>query len=132
MANIINENVRKYRKLKGLTQAQLAEKIGMVSSSYSQMERMGNIPAQRVLDIAYALEIDPKYLYGYVSNEDENPTVLAQPQIAKPAVSDIILTRKETERVKLIRTFSKEAREEVDNFIREIYDRERENKRKSK
>lgn len=126
MSGDINENISKFRKLKGLTQAQLAEKIGMKSSSYSQMERSGNVPAQRVLDIAYALEVDPQYLFGI--RFDEKPNVLEQPKMEKPAVSDIILTRKETERVKLIRILSKEAREEIDDFIREVYDREREKK----
>jgi transcriptional regulator with XRE-family HTH domain len=57
--------VTKYRKLAHLTQAQVAELIGMKSSSYSQMERVGDISAERIVKLAEVFGINVGLLlYG--------------------------------------------------------------------
>ena len=58
MDKSINKRVRIYRKRAGLTQNELAERLGMKGSTYSQMEREGNIPANRLLQIADVLGIE--------------------------------------------------------------------------
>ena len=65
MGSEINKRVRKYRKLAHLTQSQVADLIGMKSSSYSQMERVGDISAERIIKLAEIFEINVGLLlYG--------------------------------------------------------------------
>lgn len=79
MANEINERIRKYRKEKKLTQGELAKKIDIKTSTYSQMEREGNITVDMALKIAEALCVDPNLIvYGEInkpSSELEFSTV---------------------------------------------------------
>ena len=53
----INKRVVYYRKQKHLTQATVAERIGMKSSTYSQMERKGNITGEMIIKIAKIFEV---------------------------------------------------------------------------
>ncbi len=72
MANEINDRIKKYRKERKLTQAELAAKIGVKTSTYSQMEREGNIKVDMALKIAEALNVDPNLIvYGKSITPDE-------------------------------------------------------------
>ncbi len=72
MANEINERIKKYRKERKLTQGELAAKIGVKTSTYSQMEREGNIKVDMALKIAEALNVDPNLIvYGEPNTPDE-------------------------------------------------------------
>ncbi len=59
MTSSINERIRKYRTQKKLNQTQLGKLLGMKCSTYSQMERQGNISVDMALKIAEALGVDP-------------------------------------------------------------------------
>lgn len=61
----INQRVRKYRKELFLSQADVAGMLGMKTSTYSQMERMGNITCETLLKLAEIFKVDAlKLLYG--------------------------------------------------------------------
>ncbi len=57
----INKRVLEMRKKCGFTQEQLANKMGMRASTYSQMERSGKIPCEVLVEIADVFEIDVRY-----------------------------------------------------------------------
>lgn len=54
----INENIAYIRKARGISQAELAKRIGMKTSTYSQMERRGNITIPKIEQIAEALDVN--------------------------------------------------------------------------
>ena len=62
LANIINQRVREVRTQKKISQQKVSEYLGMKLSTYSQMERTGNISAERLKLIAKFLKVD----YGYL------------------------------------------------------------------
>ena len=65
MGSEINKRVTKYRKLAHLTQKQVAELMEMRNSSYSQMERVGDISAERIVKLAEIFGINVGLLlYG--------------------------------------------------------------------
>ena len=61
----IGENIRKYRKAKGLTQTELAEKLRTTQFVITNYERGRNNPTSAKLpDIAKALDVPLEALYG--------------------------------------------------------------------
>jgi transcriptional regulator with XRE-family HTH domain len=63
VVQLLGENVRRYRKLKGMTQEQLALESEMERSYVSDLERGTRNPSVRALGrLAEALEIEPHYL----------------------------------------------------------------------
>lgn len=61
----IGENIRKYRKAKGLTQTELAKKLGTTQFVITNYERGRNNPtAARLPEIAKALNVPLEALYG--------------------------------------------------------------------
>jgi transcriptional regulator with XRE-family HTH domain len=71
--NRISVNVKYFRKLKGLTQEKLAEKVEVSTVYINYLERGSKVPSLVLLDkIADALEIDPTLLFI----QDDDPTNL--------------------------------------------------------
>ncbi|HZG46597.1 MAG TPA: helix-turn-helix transcriptional regulator [Allosphingosinicella sp.] len=63
VVQLLGQNVRRYRKLKGLTQEQLAHRAEMERSYVSDLERGERNPSVKALGrLAEALEIEPKLL----------------------------------------------------------------------
>lgn len=63
VVQLLGENVRHYRKLKGMTQEQLAVSAGMERSYVSDLERGTRNPSVLALGrLAKALSIDPHML----------------------------------------------------------------------
>ena len=59
MINQVGERIRAIRESKKLTQANMAEELGMTTSAYSKIERNSiNIPLNRLFQIAEILEIN--------------------------------------------------------------------------
>lgn len=59
MIKKIGSRISKIRKGKDLTQANMAEELGMTTSAYSKIERGDtNAPVNRLLQIAKVLEVD--------------------------------------------------------------------------
>ena len=63
VVKLLGENVRRYRKLRGMTQEQLALDAGMERSYVSDLERGTRNPTVRALGrLAEALRVDPNAL----------------------------------------------------------------------
>jgi transcriptional regulator with XRE-family HTH domain len=63
VVQLLGANVRRYRKLRGMTQEQLALEVGMERSYVSDLERGTRNPSVRALGrLAVALKIEPKEL----------------------------------------------------------------------
>ena len=58
----INKRVVYYRKKARLKQTEVAELMGMKCSTYSQMEREGDISAERIIKLADIFKIDVRCL----------------------------------------------------------------------
>lgn len=130
MTGSINQRVATCRKLAGLTQAEAAEKLGMKCSTYSQMERKGNISAQMVLNLANIFKVHPNVIYygedNYIApkNDDDFTTHLLKQTVTEPvfpADPDFVLSKQEESFIKLLRSISKSDREEVREFAYSKY-----------
>lgn len=63
VVQLLGANVRRCRKLKGMTQEQLALEVGMERSYVSDLERGTRNPSVRALGrLAEALKVEPKEL----------------------------------------------------------------------
>lgn len=63
VVQLLGANVRRYRKLKGMTQEQLAHEVGMERSYISDLERGTRNPSVRALGrLAEALSVSPMRL----------------------------------------------------------------------
>lgn len=61
----IAKNIRKYRKLKGMTQVQLAEALGLQQYNITNYERGTRLPsADKILEIAKVLNVGIADIYG--------------------------------------------------------------------
>lgn len=124
----INERVAFYRKLRGMRQEDLAHKIGMKPSTYSQMERSGEISAARLLKIAEALDISPDCLFG-TGNIFEQPrkenTVVAKQTSTLPEAYQNMYFSEEEQVVDIIHNLKLKNKKRVFDFVREIYKEER-------
>lgn len=82
----INKRVAKYRKRAGMKQWEVAERLDMKSSTYSQMERVGDISAERIRNLAEIFNVDVKdLLYGESSRHSPFPTVDPEKFVILPA-----------------------------------------------
>ncbi len=65
MPSVINERIRLLRKQRKYSQKYVAQKMNMKISTYSQMEREGNITCDTLLALSEILEVDElTILYG--------------------------------------------------------------------
>ncbi len=126
MKETINQRVARNRKLVGLTQQETAEKLGMKCSTYSQMERKGNISANKVLELAAIFNISPDVLlYGdnppQTETDNASLSQTATPPVNPHAIPPLLLTNREENIIKILRTLSKEDKNEVIALIEKKY-----------
>lgn len=69
----INKRVLKYRKKSGMLQIDVAQALNMKLSTYSQMERLGDISAERIRKLADIFKIDVRVLL-YGENFESTPS----------------------------------------------------------
>ena len=129
----VNERIAKYRRLSNIKQRDMAEKLGMKGSTYSQMEREGIVSAERLFQMAEIFGITPCELYNGVepcksniSNPQtptDNPSTLIFQQSTMPKIEKEIftVTKKEENLIKIIRNLSKPNYDKTMKFIEEIY-----------
>lgn len=112
---IVNENVATYRKIRGYKQSDIADILDMKQSTYSQMERKGNIPAMTLWHIAKILDVP---IQNFFDNSHANqPDDPFNPEEFSP------LTNKEKGAITIIRNLSKPKQDEVYDFIAKKYHR---------
>lgn len=135
MSETINQRILKYRKLANLTQAEVADKLGMKSNAYSQMERKGNISADRLVALASIMGIHPDILlFGETENDivinkldftpkPKNSRKLKQSptSFVDSLQSGFVATHKEENIIKIIRHLPKDVRAEVMEYIEQKY-----------
>lgn len=68
--NTVRENIIKHRNALGWTQADLAERINMKTTTYATKEAKGNFKTSELWIIADALNIDVKEFFIYENSQD--------------------------------------------------------------
>ena len=129
MDKLINQRIALYRKMANLTQTEVAEKMGMKCSTYSQMERKGSISSERLLTLSKILGVNPEMLL-YDSSEDKkidfsgneiSASTLNQTNnpfsTGSYSPAPFIATPKEESIIKILRNLPKPQYDEVINFI---------------
>ena len=133
MDRSINRRIALYRKMANLTQTEVAEKMGMKCSTYSQMDRKGSISTERLLVLADILGVTPEMLLYETTmakkldfsaaetvtsslNQNKDPFGKAP---FSPA--PFIPTHKEESIIKILRNLPKSYYDEVVTFINQKY-----------
>ncbi len=135
----VNYRIAHWRKLSGFNQTELAEKLGIKCNTYSQMERTGNVSAERLFKLAEIFGIKPCYLfYGEELCKKEDAPVINEPidePIQKPdddgrlrqnepdisKEPPFIFSNREKSLIQMYRTLKKEDRTSVVNMVLELY-----------
>ena len=136
MSYTINQRVAIYRKMANLTQTEAAERLGMKCSTYSQMERKGNISVDKLMAIAEVFGVSPAVLLrapmelqssqpaaapAEPAPEKPAPTVLREPTFTPSSRPPFVITRNEENMLTILRNLPKADLEEVRSLINEKY-----------
>ncbi len=130
----VNERIIKCRKLANLTQTDMAEKLNIKCSTYSQMERKGIVSAERLFEMSKIFGVSPCHLYygtepckeEILASLPETPvSVLKQPEPIVPKKEIFVVTKKEENLLKIIRNFSKANYDKTIKFIEDTYKEEK-------
>ena len=136
MSYTINQRVAIYRKMANLTQTEAAERLGMKCSTYSQMERKGNISVDKLMAIAEVFGVSPAVLLrdpmelqsrqpaaapAEPAPEKPAPTILREPTFTPSSRPPFVITRNEENMLTILRNLPKADLEEVRSLINEKY-----------
>ena len=77
---LINQIIRKTRSELGLSQDEVAEKMGMKSDTYSKKERLGNITVEWAIEFANAVGVSPEIFKEVFNEKKENEPLIFEPQ----------------------------------------------------
>ena len=131
----INERISYFRKIAGLTQAEVAKKMEMKVGTYSKMEREGKITVDKLIKLAQILDVD----YDLLVNGEEKETkveyipvpiqtsantanTLFQPIMVdntpKSRIPEYIPTARERATMQIIHNMPKKVQEEIYDFIK--------------
>ena len=125
MIDTINQRVTFYRNRSGKNQEEVAGLMGLKLSTYSQMERDGNISAERLVMLAdiFGITVD-KLLYGDPSEDVPEPSdgtkPLEQPEPSVVAPPPFYVTNSEKTIITILRNLVKKDRDEVIEYIRKL------------
>ena len=125
MEETINQRIKNFRRRLNYTQEQIALKMGMKPSTYSQMERCGKISSERITKLAQILETDAvTLLYG----EKQNITNFVEPiepKVEKPLVIPTLtsndLTAREAALVKMFKNISEPNKTLIYEFVFKLF-----------
>ena len=128
----LNDRIAKCRKLANLTQTDMAEKLNIKCSTYSQMERKGLISAERLFEMAKIFGVTPCYLFdetepcreekknSLIPEIENAPTTLNQPEAPFFKKEIFVITKKEENLIKILRELSKDDYNKTMKFIEEM------------
>jgi len=74
LSKLLGQRIKEIRKLRGMTQAQLAEKIGMETTNLCKLENGGQLPKEENIEkIALILNIEYRDLFnfGHLKSKEE-------------------------------------------------------------
>ena len=117
----VNERIVKYRNIAKQTQTEVAEKLGIKCSTYSQLERKGIVSADRLFKLSEIFGVSPCMLFNGeepCKNTDTNILRTPEPEFPKPEV--FVATKKEQNIIKIIREFDKPDYKRVMELIQQI------------
>lgn len=124
----VNQRIFHYRRLAGLTQAEVAEKMGLKLPTYSKMEREGRITIDKLEKIAKILEMDmeelitgkkkelPLYIPVPIPPKPDGEVIVKQPE-PPIKVTEYIPTAREKAAMKAVHNLPKNVQEEIYDFI---------------
>lgn len=139
MNKAINERVKKYRNFAGLSQEEVAKKLNIKTSTYSQMERNGNISAQTIMNLAAIFDVSPITLM-YDENDPfarvaarametpvESSLNFESPRITIDENGNFVFpeyqpSRREIDFLKTIKSLPKTAQQEILDFVQKKFD----------
>ncbi len=120
--NSVNERIVKYRNLANLTQTEIAEKLDIKCSTYSQMERQGIVSAERLFKLSEIFGVSPCQLFkGEEPCKNSDTNFLKSPEPEFPKTEVFVATKKEQNIIKIMREFSKADYNRVMELIQDIY-----------
>ena len=70
----LKERLKSSRKHAGLTQAQVADTVGLTQATYSQLER-GIVSTSKIVEIANLLKVNPTWLATGEGSMENKPTI---------------------------------------------------------
>lgn len=131
----INERIKRCRRMANLRQEDLAAKLGMKPSTYSQKERSGEVSAVLLLKIAEILGVSVKFLLTGDEKVEDTPVVetvdsiiptnsesfgdgLRQTSVTPPTP---MYTFRETQIFNMIHTMREKEKQEVFDFVQKKY-----------
>ena len=122
----INQRITAIRKIKGYTQYDIAEFLGIKLSTYSQKERKGIIDCEFLKKISDLFEMDIRILlYGTDPNEitpvnTDNPSSFTDTKPFNLKKEEFILSNREKALIIILRNFPKPKRENVYKYVDEL------------
>ena len=123
----INEKIYDFRRNAHLTQQQLADLLGMNVTTYSPMERNGQIKVDKLIQIAKVLGKSPTDFFTGEAQSMNQP----EPVIANEEEIDFIMTHNDRMIVKMYHFLPKEAKDNVMAFMTEQYHAARKRKKQN-
>ncbi len=122
MQETINQRIRRYRKKSGYTQEYVAKQLGEKISTYSQMERKGNITCEMLIKLTAVLDIDAlTLLYGEKEESQTTLSNLEEITIEPIDTSEIqpLVTQNIYEKIAVIamRAFPQKRKQEIYEYI---------------
>lgn len=110
----INTRIASIRKLREYKQSDVAQFLGLKTSTYSQMERKGNITGEMILKLAEIFNVDPMIILCGENSEYEHVVVdIFDPEERK-------LTNLEKNIIKIFRNLNKEKQEDICDYISKL------------
>ncbi len=113
----VGDRIKRQREFLGMSQVDLAEKVKISKQTLYKYENnvITNIPSNKIMDIANALEVSPGYLMGWEDNlTKENADLI--PDI----MSDIVLY----EQIRKLMSLNKEHQQTIFDNITYWYEKE--------
>ena len=135
----LNYRIAHWRKLSGYNQTEVAEKLGIKCNTYSQMERTGNVSAERFFKLAKLFNKKPcELFYGdALCQKEEEPVIkvptdeliqktgdgskLRQSEPDIPKEPPFAFSNREESLIKMFRVLKKEDKTAVVNMVLELY-----------
>lgn len=132
----VNRHIVHWRKVSGFNQTDIAEKLGIKTNTYSQMERTGTVSAERLFKLAEIFGIKPCQLYygeelckpeplPPVPEITEGQDVLKNPPPAIPEPEVFFVTNKEESLIKILRNLSKANKDAAIKYVEALYHQEK-------
>jgi transcriptional regulator with XRE-family HTH domain len=115
LASIIGQAAREARERAGLTQADVADRVGLVTEVYGRIERGGMVPSvPSLLRISRALRVPADVLLGLLNLDGTPRNAEPSAEEERPELLPVIRTLREldSEALKLLRQIAEAMRRE--------------------